>query len=72
MRRRFVALPLALTAAAVVAIAGGVTYALADVGDGGVINGCYKSHCERVRRYGRRISSGTGRTGPWPRTPLHP
>jgi hypothetical protein len=40
---------LAITAAAAVAIAGGVTYALADVGSGGVINGCYKSQNGQLR-----------------------
>ena len=34
---------MAITAVAVVAIGGGVTYAVADIGGGGVINGCYKS-----------------------------
>jgi hypothetical protein len=43
MRRRFRRVVLALTAVVVVAIAGGVTYAVADIGSGGVINGCYKS-----------------------------
>ena len=43
MRRRFRRIALAVTAVVVVAIAGGVTYALADIGSGGVINGCYKS-----------------------------
>ena len=42
MRRRFRRVALAITAVAVVAIAGGVTYAVADIGGGGVINGCYK------------------------------
>jgi hypothetical protein len=40
---------LALTAAAVVAIAGGITYAVADIGDGGVINGRYKSQNGQLR-----------------------
>jgi hypothetical protein len=43
MRRRFSRVVLAITAVAVVAIAGGVTYAVAEIGGGGVINGCYKS-----------------------------
>jgi hypothetical protein len=43
MRRRFRRVVLAVTAVVVVAIAGGVTYAVADIGGGGVINGCYKS-----------------------------
>ena len=33
----------------VVAIAGGVTYAVADIGGGGVINGCYKSENGQLR-----------------------
>jgi hypothetical protein len=40
MHKRMRRVALALTAAAVVAIAGGVTYAVADIGGGGVINGC--------------------------------
>jgi hypothetical protein len=43
MRRRFRRVALAVSAVVVVAIAGGVTYAVADIGSGGVINGCYKS-----------------------------
>ena len=43
MRRRFSRIALAITAVAIVAIAGGVTYAVAEIGGGGVINGCYKS-----------------------------
>jgi hypothetical protein len=43
MRTRFRRVSLAMTAAILVAIVGGVTYAVADVGGGGVINGCYKS-----------------------------
>jgi hypothetical protein len=43
MRRRFRRVALAVTAGVVVAIAGGVTYAVADIGDGGVINGCFKA-----------------------------
>jgi hypothetical protein len=43
MRRRFRRVALAITAVAVVAIAGGVTYAVAEIGSGGVINGCYKA-----------------------------
>jgi hypothetical protein len=49
MRRRFPRVVLAITAVAVVAIAGGVTYAVADIGDGGVINGCYKSQNGQLR-----------------------
>jgi hypothetical protein len=40
---------MAITAVAVVAIAGGVTYAVADIGGGGVINGCYKSQNGQLR-----------------------
>jgi hypothetical protein len=43
MRRRFRRVALAITALAVVAIAGGVTYAAVEIGSGGVINGCYTS-----------------------------
>jgi hypothetical protein len=49
MRRRFRRVALAITAVVVVAIAGGVTYALADIGSGGVINGCYKSQNGQLR-----------------------
>jgi hypothetical protein len=49
MRRRFRRVALALIAVAVVAIAGGVTYAVADIGGGGVINGCYKSQNGQLR-----------------------
>ena len=49
MRRRFRRVTLAITAVAVVAIAGGVTYAVADIGGGGVINGCYKSQNGQLR-----------------------
>src|SRR5512132_1593925 len=49
MHRRFRRVALALTAVAVVAIAGGVTYAVADIGGGGVINGCYKSQNGQLR-----------------------
>jgi hypothetical protein len=40
---------MAVTAVVVVAIAGGVTYAVADIGGGGVINGCYKSQNGQLR-----------------------
>jgi len=43
MHTRIRRVALAVTAVAIVAIAGGVTYAVADIGGGGVINGCYKS-----------------------------
>src|SRR5512133_1918825 len=49
MRRRFRRVALAVTAVVVVAIAGGVTYAVAEVGGGGVINGCYKSQNGQLR-----------------------
>jgi hypothetical protein len=49
MRRRFRRVALAVTAVVAVAIAGGVTYAVADIGDGGVINGCYKSQNGQLR-----------------------
>jgi hypothetical protein len=39
MPRRFRRVALAITAVGIVAIAGGVTYAVADFGGGGVING---------------------------------
>jgi hypothetical protein len=40
---------LAVAAVALVAIAGAVTYAVADVGGGGVINGCYKAQNGQLR-----------------------
>jgi hypothetical protein len=43
MRRHFRRASLAVTGVVLVAFAGAVTYALADIGGGGVINGCYKS-----------------------------
>jgi hypothetical protein len=43
MHKRVRRVALALTAVVVVAVAGGVTYAVAQIGGGGVINGCYKS-----------------------------
>jgi hypothetical protein len=49
MRGPFRRVALAITAVAVVAIAGGVTYAVADIGGGGVINGCYKSQNGQLR-----------------------
>lgn len=49
MRRRFRRVAMAITAVAVVAIAGGVTYAVADIGGGGVINGCYKTQNGQLR-----------------------
>jgi hypothetical protein len=49
MRRRIRRVALAVTAVVVVAIAGGVTYAVAEIGGGGVINGCYKSQNGQLR-----------------------
>jgi hypothetical protein len=49
MHRRFRRGAVAVAAVAVVAIAGGVTYAVADIGGGGVINGCYKSQNGQLR-----------------------
>jgi Collagen triple helix repeat (20 copies) len=49
MRRRFRRVALAISAVAVVAVAGGVTYAVAQIGSGGVINGCYKSQNGQLR-----------------------
>jgi hypothetical protein len=49
MRRRFRRVALAVSAVVLVAIAGGVTYAVADIGGGGVINGCYKSQNGQLR-----------------------
>jgi hypothetical protein len=49
MRRRFRRVALAVTAVVIVAVAGGVTYAVADIGGGGVINGCYKSQNGQLR-----------------------
>ena len=49
MHTRIRRVALAVTAVAIVAIAGGVTYAVADIGGGGVINGCYKSQNGQLR-----------------------
>jgi hypothetical protein len=49
MRRRLSRVVLALGAVAIVAITGGVTYAVAQIGGGGVINGCYKSQNGQLR-----------------------
>jgi Collagen triple helix repeat (20 copies) len=49
MHRRFRRGALAVTAVALVAIAGAVTYAVAGIGGGGVINGCYKSQNGQLR-----------------------
>lgn len=49
MHTRIRRVALAVTAVATVAIAGGVTYAVAQIGGGGVINGCYKSQNGQLR-----------------------
>jgi hypothetical protein len=49
MHRRFRRVAVAVTAVVLVAIAGGVTYAVADIGGGGVITGCYKSQNGQLR-----------------------
>jgi hypothetical protein len=49
MHTRIRRVALAAAAVAIVAIAGGVTYAVADIGGGGVINGCYKSQNGQLR-----------------------
>ncbi|HEY6836589.1 MAG TPA: hypothetical protein VI142_09080 [Gaiellaceae bacterium] len=49
MRRRFRRGALAVTAVALAAIAGAVAYAVADIGGGGVINGCYKTQNGQLR-----------------------
>ncbi len=49
MHTRIRRVALAVTAVAIVAIAGGVTYAVADIGGGGVINGCYKTQNGQLR-----------------------
>jgi hypothetical protein len=49
MRRHLGRAAMVLGAVAIVAIAGGVTYAVAQVGGGGVINGCYKSQNGQLR-----------------------
>jgi Collagen triple helix repeat (20 copies) len=49
MHRRVRRGALAVAAVALVAIAGAVTYAVADVGGGGVINGCYKAQNGQLR-----------------------
>jgi hypothetical protein len=49
MHTRIRRVALAVTAVIAVAIAGGVTYAVADIGGGGVINGCYKSQNGQLR-----------------------
>lgn len=49
MHKRMRRVALAVAAVVVVAIAGGVTFALAVVGGGGVINGCYKSQNGQLR-----------------------
>jgi hypothetical protein len=74
MRRRFRRVALAASAVVAVAVAGGVTYAVADIGSGGVINGCYTQRgqlrlidpaTESCRRSETSISwSQTGPQGP--------
>jgi len=49
MHRRIRRVALAVTAVALVAIAGAVTYAVADIGGGGVINACYKTQNGQLR-----------------------
>jgi collagen triple helix repeat protein len=49
MHRRIRRGALAISAVALVAIAGAVTYAVAGIGDGGVINGCYKTQNGQLR-----------------------
>jgi hypothetical protein len=49
MHTRIRRVALAVAAVAIVAIAGGVTYAVADIGGGGVISGCYKSQNGQLR-----------------------
>lgn len=49
MHRRLRRVAVAVTAVALVAIAGAVTYAVADIGGGGVINGCYKTQNGQLR-----------------------
>jgi hypothetical protein len=49
MRRRFRPIALAITAVVLVVIASGVTYAVAQIGSGGVINGCYQQANGQLR-----------------------
>jgi Collagen triple helix repeat (20 copies) len=49
MSGRLSRLVFAVSAVVVVAIAGGVSYAFAEIGGGGVINGCYKSQNGQLR-----------------------
>ncbi|HET8874477.1 MAG TPA: hypothetical protein VFM83_12405, partial [Gaiellaceae bacterium] len=49
MRRRIRRVALAITAVVVVATAGGVTYAVAQIGSGGVFHGCYTSANGQLR-----------------------
>src|SRR6188508_3025585 len=49
MHGRFRRVAVAVTAVVLVAIGGGVTYAVADIGGGGVINACYKSQNGQLR-----------------------
>ena len=59
MHTRIRRVALAVTAVAIVAIAGGVTYAVAQVGSGGVINGCYKSGSDDDDDDTHRVTSGS-------------
>src|SRR5215211_4182896 len=49
MHTRIHRVALAVTAVAIVAIAGGITYAVADIGGGGVIHGCYRKNVGNLR-----------------------
>jgi Collagen triple helix repeat (20 copies) len=60
MHRRLRRGALAVAAVALVAIAGAVTYAVADIGGGGVISGCYKAQNGQLRV----IDLATGRCLP--------
>jgi hypothetical protein len=60
MHRRIRRAVLVITAVAIVAIAGGVTYAVAEIGGGGVINACYKSASrDDDDDRGQRVKSGS-------------
>ena len=78
--RRFRRVALAVTGVVLVAIAGGVTYAVADIGGGGVINGCYKSQNGQLRLIDPASDSclpsetaiSWSQTGPRLGSPVHP
>ena len=59
MHTRIRRVALAVTAVAIVAIAGGVTYAVAEIGGGGVINACYKSGSDDDDDDADRVTSGS-------------